>query len=69
MSVGLLAVTCTDMAVLATTNYSEKWQVECVQPCVAVLTFDISYANYGGVPVKAEYCHEAVGVLQSTLSP
>jgi len=20
-----------------------------------------SYSNYGGIPVKAEYCHEAVG--------
>ncbi|KAL4067985.1 tRNA methyltransferase [Scleroderma citrinum] len=39
---GLLCVTCTDLAVLATTNYSEK-----------------CFANYGGVPVKAEYCHEA----------
>jgi len=24
-SIGLLCVTCTDLAVLATTNYSEKW--------------------------------------------
>ncbi|KZT58962.1 N2,N2-dimethylguanosine tRNA methyltransferase [Calocera cornea HHB12733] len=39
---GLLCVTCTDMAVLASTNYAEK-----------------CFANYGGVPVKAEYCHEA----------
>ncbi|KIM58909.1 hypothetical protein SCLCIDRAFT_1050790 [Scleroderma citrinum Foug A] len=39
---GLLCVTCTDLAVLATTNYSEK-----------------CFSNYGGVPVKAEYCHEA----------
>ncbi|KAH7889237.1 tRNA methyltransferase [Phlebopus sp. FC_14] len=39
---GLLCVTCTDLAVLATTNYPEK-----------------CYANYGGIPVKAEYCHEA----------
>ncbi|EKM55583.1 uncharacterized protein PHACADRAFT_256307 [Phanerochaete carnosa HHB-10118-sp] len=39
---GLLCVTCTDMAVLAATNYPEK-----------------CFANYGGVPAKAEYCHEA----------
>ncbi|EJD53010.1 N2,N2-dimethylguanosine tRNA methyltransferase [Auricularia subglabra TFB-10046 SS5] len=39
---GLLCVTCTDMAVLASNNYPEK-----------------CYANYGGIPAKAEYCHEA----------
>ncbi|EGO21460.1 hypothetical protein SERLADRAFT_362807 [Serpula lacrymans var. lacrymans S7.9] len=39
---GLLCVTCTDLSVLATTNYPEK-----------------CYSNYGGIPVKAEYCHEA----------
>ncbi|EIW85156.1 N2,N2-dimethylguanosine tRNA methyltransferase [Coniophora puteana RWD-64-598 SS2] len=39
---GLMCVTCTDLAVLATTNYPEK-----------------CYSNYGGIPVKAEYCHEA----------
>ncbi|KZO95855.1 N2,N2-dimethylguanosine tRNA methyltransferase [Calocera viscosa TUFC12733] len=39
---GLLCVTCTDMGVLASTNYSEK-----------------CFANYGGVGVKAEFCHEA----------
>ncbi|KAI0807501.1 N2,N2-dimethylguanosine tRNA methyltransferase [Fomes fomentarius] len=39
---GLLCVTCTDMSVLATTNYPEK-----------------CFSNYGGTPVKAEYCHEA----------
>ncbi|KAG8733180.1 RNA methyltransferase tRNA(m5U54)methyltransferase [Ceratobasidium sp. 423] len=39
---GLLCVTCTDMAVLASNNYPEK-----------------CYANYGGVPVKAEFSHEA----------
>lgn len=39
---GLLCVTCTDLSVLATTNYPEK-----------------CFSNYGGVPVKAEYCHEA----------
>jgi len=39
---GLLCVTCTDMSVLATTNYSEK-----------------CFSNYGGMPVKAEYSHEA----------
>lgn len=39
---GLLCVTCTDLSVLASTNYPEK-----------------CYSNYGGVPVKAEYCHEA----------
>ncbi|KAG6851006.1 hypothetical protein H0H93_004493 [Arthromyces matolae] len=39
---GLLCITCTDLSVLATTNYPEK-----------------CFSNYGGVPVKAEYCHEA----------
>ncbi|KAJ7774567.1 N2 N2-dimethylguanosine tRNA methyltransferase [Mycena maculata] len=39
---GLLCVTCTDLTVLATTNYAEK-----------------CFSNYGGIPVKAEYCHEA----------
>ncbi|KAJ6547596.1 N2,N2-dimethylguanosine tRNA methyltransferase [Mycena capillaripes] len=39
---GLLCVTCTDLAVLATTNFSEK-----------------CYSNYGGVPIKSEYSHEA----------
>ncbi|KAI0341600.1 N2,N2-dimethylguanosine tRNA methyltransferase [Trametopsis cervina] len=39
---GLLCVTCTDLAVLASTNYAEK-----------------CFSNYGGVPVKTEYCHEA----------
>ncbi|EJU05611.1 N2-dimethylguanosine tRNA methyltransferase [Dacryopinax primogenitus] len=39
---GLLCVTCTDMGVLASTNYMEK-----------------CFANYGGVGVRAEYCHEA----------
>ncbi|KAF8636686.1 hypothetical protein AX17_003491 [Amanita inopinata Kibby_2008] len=39
---GLLCVTCTDLAVLATTNYPEK-----------------CFSNYGGVSLKAEYCHEA----------
>ena len=24
----------------------------------------LSYSNYGGVPVKAEYCHEAVSILR-----
>ncbi|KAK2466885.1 hypothetical protein APHAL10511_001143 [Amanita phalloides] len=39
---GLLCVTCTDLAVLATTNSPEK-----------------CFSNYGGISVKAEYCHEA----------
>ncbi|EPQ58267.1 N2,N2-dimethylguanosine tRNA methyltransferase [Gloeophyllum trabeum ATCC 11539] len=39
---GLLCVTCTDLSVLATTNYPEK-----------------CFSNYGGIPVKSEYCHEA----------
>ncbi|KIM49074.1 hypothetical protein M413DRAFT_438239 [Hebeloma cylindrosporum] len=39
---GLLCVTCTDLSVLATTNYPEK-----------------CFSNYGGVPLKAEYCHES----------
>ncbi|KAF9564606.1 N2,N2-dimethylguanosine tRNA methyltransferase [Agrocybe pediades] len=49
---GLLCVTCTDLSVLATTNYPEK-----------------CFSNYGGVPVKAEYCHEsALRLLLHTLS-
>ncbi|KAJ7452385.1 N2,N2-dimethylguanosine tRNA methyltransferase [Mycena galericulata] len=39
---GLLCVTCTDLTVLATTNYAEK-----------------CFSNYGGIPIKSEYCHEA----------
>ncbi|KAJ7111597.1 tRNA methyltransferase [Mycena crocata] len=39
---GLLCVTCTDLAVLATTNYAEK-----------------CFSNYGGIPIKGEYGHEA----------
>ncbi|KIP09582.1 hypothetical protein PHLGIDRAFT_126174 [Phlebiopsis gigantea 11061_1 CR5-6] len=39
---GLLCVTCTDLQVLATTNYPEK-----------------CFANYGGLPLKGEYCHES----------
>ncbi|KAF8320025.1 N2,N2-dimethylguanosine tRNA methyltransferase [Clavulina sp. PMI_390] len=38
---GLLCITCTDLAVLAGTNYPEK-----------------CFANYGGTPMKGEYCHE-----------
>uniref|UniRef100_A0A8H7Y2X7 tRNA (guanine(26)-N(2))-dimethyltransferase n=1 Tax=Psilocybe cubensis TaxID=181762 RepID=A0A8H7Y2X7_PSICU len=49
---GLLCVTCTDLSVLATTNYPEK-----------------CFSNYGGVPVKAEYCHEsALRLVLHTLS-
>ncbi|KAJ2931359.1 hypothetical protein H1R20_g5737, partial [Candolleomyces eurysporus] len=49
---GLLCVTCTDLAVLATNNYPEK-----------------CFSNYGGVPVKAEYSHEAaLRLLLNTLS-
>ncbi|KAF8163340.1 tRNA methyltransferase [Crassisporium funariophilum] len=49
---GLLCVTCTDLAVLATTNFPEK-----------------CFSNYGGVPVKAEYCHEsALRLLLHTIS-
>ncbi|KAF8892558.1 tRNA methyltransferase [Infundibulicybe gibba] len=47
---GLLCVTCTDLSVLATTNYPEK-----------------CFSNYGGVPVKAEYCHEAACALRLVL--
>ncbi|KAJ7063332.1 N2,N2-dimethylguanosine tRNA methyltransferase [Mycena amicta] len=39
---GLLCVTCTDLSILATTNFAEK-----------------CFSNYGGVPTKSEYCHEA----------
>ncbi|KAG2054635.1 N2,N2-dimethylguanosine tRNA methyltransferase [Suillus hirtellus] len=49
---GLLCVTCTDLSVLATTNYHEK-----------------CFSNYGGIPVKAEYCHEAaLRLVLNTLS-
>ncbi|OAX44694.1 N2,N2-dimethylguanosine tRNA methyltransferase [Rhizopogon vinicolor AM-OR11-026] len=49
---GLLCVTCTDLSVLATTNYPEK-----------------CFSNYGGIPVKAEYCHEsALRLVLHTLS-
>lgn len=49
---GLLCVTCTDLSVLATTNYPEK-----------------CFANYGGVPAKAEYCHEvALRLVLHTLA-
>ncbi|KAF8550284.1 N2,N2-dimethylguanosine tRNA methyltransferase [Imleria badia] len=48
---GLLCVTCTDMSVLATTNYSEK-----------------CFSNYGGMPVKAEYSHEAASALRLVLN-
>ncbi|KAI0818751.1 N2,N2-dimethylguanosine tRNA methyltransferase [Irpex lacteus] len=49
---GLLCVTCTDLAVLASTNYSEK-----------------CFSNYGGVSVKAEYCHEsALRLVLHTIS-
>nr|GAT58654.1 predicted protein [Mycena chlorophos] len=39
---GLLCVTCTDLSILATTNFPEK-----------------CFSNYGGIPTKSEYCHEA----------
>ncbi|KAF8197457.1 N2,N2-dimethylguanosine tRNA methyltransferase [Pholiota molesta] len=49
---GLLCVTCTDLSVLATTNYPEK-----------------CFSNYGGIPAKAEYCHEsALRLVLHTLS-
>ncbi|KAF9242127.1 N2,N2-dimethylguanosine tRNA methyltransferase-domain-containing protein [Melanogaster broomeanus] len=49
---GLLCVTCTDLSVLATTNYSEK-----------------CFSNYGGMPVKTEYCHEvALRLVLNTIS-
>lgn len=49
---GLLCVTCTDLSVLATTNYHEK-----------------CFSNYGGIPLKAEYCHEAaLRLVLNTLS-
>ncbi|KAF8910968.1 tRNA methyltransferase [Gymnopilus junonius] len=49
---GLLCVTCTDLSVLATTNFPEK-----------------CFSNYGGVPVKAEYCHEsALRLVLHTIS-
>lgn len=46
------------MAVLAGMNYPEKWYVG----SGLWAPFDIvhSFANYGGIPVKGEYCHESV---------
>ena len=56
--IGLLCVTCTDLAVLATNNFPEKWY-EAFHLIYHRLTVR-SFSNYGGVPVKAEYSHEAV---------
>ena len=64
---GLLCVTCTDMTVLATNNYPEKWSaslpLEHLELQALKLTARLSFSNYGGIPVKAEYCHEAVGII------
>lgn len=58
---GLLCVTCTDLSVLATNNYPEKWWlVRSLHFPIDINPLPISYSNYGGVPVKAEYCHEVV---------
>lgn len=58
---GLLCVTCTDLAVLAGTNYPEKWLVplRCLVYALCLWYWQ-SFANYGGTPAKAEYCHEGV---------
>ena len=58
--IGLLCVTCTDLAVLAGQNYPEKWwaQQYCLREYVTEVKF--SFSNYGGTPVKSEYTHEAV---------
>ncbi|KAG0237884.1 tRNA methyltransferase 1 [Actinomortierella wolfii] len=48
---GLLCVTCTDLAVLAGSNYTET-----------------CFAKYGGLPLKAEFCHEmALRLVLQTL--
>ncbi|KAI6036241.1 N2,N2-dimethylguanosine tRNA methyltransferase [Pisolithus microcarpus] len=61
----LLCVTCTDLAVLATTNYFEKvvgWISRFICPAHASISRRaVSFSNYGGIPVKAEYCHELWG--------
>ena len=50
---GLLAVTCTDLAVLAGHQYPEKWYVPS-----SGLAND-SYSNYGGASVNTSWSHEA----------
>ena len=58
---GLLCVTCTDLSVLATNNYPEKWWVpELNASRRPLLKPNRSYSNYGGVSAKAEYSHEVV---------
>ena len=57
---GLLCVTCTDLSVLGNTNYPEKWWVVDLSVYGSRFSSSNSFANYGGVPVKAEYCHEVV---------
>ncbi|KAG0250337.1 tRNA methyltransferase 1 [Actinomortierella ambigua] len=48
---GLLCVTCTDLAVLAGSNYTET-----------------CFSKYGGLPLKAEFCHEmALRLVLQTL--
>lgn len=64
---GLVCVTCTDLPVLATTNYPEKWQVRLVLRGNLKLMF-YSFTNYGGVPVKTEYCHEVVRQIWNACS-
>lgn len=47
------------MSVLAGINYPEKWYVGFVLQ-VTLFNMIHSFANYGGIPVKGEYCHESV---------
>ncbi|KAH8833663.1 N2,N2-dimethylguanosine tRNA methyltransferase [Flagelloscypha sp. PMI_526] len=64
---GLLCITCTDLAVLATTNNAEKWYSNPYQDYSrsVSLTNVHSFTNYGGLPMKTEYCHE--GALRLVL--
>ena len=66
---GLLCITCTDTAVMAGSNYPEKWWVDkCTYNPFSISCSSQSYSNYGGTPVKAEYSHEAVSLECYTCS-
>ena len=56
---GLLCVTCTDLAVLAGSNYPEKAYVHSSLSAWIPLNWLIDrFSNYGGASVNAEYQHE-----------
>jgi tRNA (guanine26-N2/guanine27-N2)-dimethyltransferase len=76
---GLLAITCTDLAVLAGSQYPEKWFVpiflslstilHCKRCSLTCRADNTSYSNYGGVCVAAEYSHEvALRLVLSSLA-